>query len=159
MRNLITTPTAITAALAFTAIGSMVVPPSFAQTVEPYQEVVQANCADSSCNFLFDLVPAGKQLEITNVSCRIQASPASARIVIALLRVVTKDVGVKEDLEQILVPVFLGESNFQSFTASNDQTLLFVPERRRVQALISTVNTATSVGVKCKIAGSLHTLL
>lgn len=131
-----------------------------AATSAPFQKYVSIQpCVFLDCKLDFPVVPAGKRLDITNVSCyyRGQKTP-STDIYSAQIIVKTKAGGIASAVT--LKPAFVSESSAQNYIdfASNDAVFIFAAATQHMQAEVQMTSSGGLAQLACSIGGHLVTL-
>lgn len=124
-----------------------------ASQAAPYQKYLNGTRPNPICNIDFPVVPAGKTLTITNVSCYIRQTNAadfyaSQLLVIGTGGGITHAVTLNNNRTE-----FISGSN-EEVRQSNDQILAFARAGQRFRAYVERRNGAFSQ-VACHISGEL----
>ena len=150
--------------IAFTLLGLGLSLSSAAEAARFQKYLNATSCPDtigpSLCNISFAIVPAGKTLDITDVSCylRMEDSGASMLYAMQLLQIsagggILNAVTLNPKITDSGTPT---GQNFSSIWASNDEIFAFATAGQRFRAVAQLGNTSGKITqFACHISGQL----
>ena len=139
------------ASISMALAAALFVAPASAAEISrsPFQQYLVADCFTSTCVLEFSNVPSSSRLDISNVSCVIQAASAGY-VHVAQLHVVKKDGTVIS--AATLVPILTRDTAPYRVWSANHSVLLFATQGWHFRASV-TIN--SSQFLACQISGYL----
>jgi hypothetical protein len=128
-------------------------PFSSAAEAAPFQQYRNGVCAASICNIDFVVVPAGRRLDISNVSCYLRAS--GDRDISAMQLLVMQGAATRSAVS--LVPEHVDDmgSPFQSVYSANHTIFTYATAGQRFRAYTE-LKKGTFSQFACHISGQIH---